>query len=188
MMKKILFLLCFLTLSVMVKAQDKKARQDFYYTCVMHPEIHEAKPGKCPKCGMDLIKAKEKKTKKEVIKKETSAMTIPKKPAVVVPKKAAVFEVATTDTGLRSAKVNNIAGVWMRPPPPAMASTKPAENMARPNKARLSAVRFSSISSKLVAMPQYVLQRTKRQPLTCRRSYVRALQRFLAREPCPQPR
>lgn len=28
----------------------------FYYTCVMHPEIHESKPGKCPKCGMDLVK------------------------------------------------------------------------------------------------------------------------------------
>ena len=27
-----------------------------YYTCVMHPEIHEAKPGKCPKCGMELVK------------------------------------------------------------------------------------------------------------------------------------
>ena len=30
--------------------------QDFY-TCPMHPEIHEEKPGKCPKCGgMDLVK------------------------------------------------------------------------------------------------------------------------------------
>lgn len=27
-----------------------------YYTCPMHPEIHEDKPGKCPKCGMDLVK------------------------------------------------------------------------------------------------------------------------------------
>jgi Cu2+-exporting ATPase len=28
-----------------------------YYTCTMHPEIHEDKPGKCPKCGgMDLVK------------------------------------------------------------------------------------------------------------------------------------
>lgn len=27
-----------------------------YYTCPMHPEIHEGKPGKCPKCGgMDLV-------------------------------------------------------------------------------------------------------------------------------------
>ena len=25
------------------------------YTCLMHPEIHEDKPGKCPKCGMELV-------------------------------------------------------------------------------------------------------------------------------------
>ncbi|CAN5902155.1 hypothetical protein BH11BAC7_BH11BAC7_23710 [soil metagenome] len=27
-----------------------------YYTCTMHPEIHAAKPGNCPKCGMTLVK------------------------------------------------------------------------------------------------------------------------------------
>ncbi len=27
------------------------------YTCPMHPEIHESKPGKCAKCGMNLVKA-----------------------------------------------------------------------------------------------------------------------------------
>lgn len=26
------------------------------YTCPMHPEIHESKPGNCPKCGMKLVK------------------------------------------------------------------------------------------------------------------------------------
>lgn len=26
------------------------------YTCVMHPEVISDKPGKCPKCGMDLVK------------------------------------------------------------------------------------------------------------------------------------
>jgi Heavy metal binding domain len=33
-----------------------------YYTCMMHPEIISAKPGKCPKCGMDLVKKTVKKT------------------------------------------------------------------------------------------------------------------------------
>ena len=28
------------------------------YTCPMHPEIREAAPGKCPICGMELVKAK----------------------------------------------------------------------------------------------------------------------------------
>lgn len=27
-----------------------------YYTCSMHPEIHEDNPGECPKCGMKLVK------------------------------------------------------------------------------------------------------------------------------------
>ncbi len=26
------------------------------YTCLMHPEVISDKPGKCPKCGMDLVK------------------------------------------------------------------------------------------------------------------------------------
>jgi hypothetical protein len=33
-----------------------------YYTCTMHPEIHSDKPGKCPICGMDLVKVEMAKT------------------------------------------------------------------------------------------------------------------------------
>lgn len=36
-------------------SQNQKA-QAGYWTCVMHPEIHESKPGQCPKCGMTLVK------------------------------------------------------------------------------------------------------------------------------------
>jgi len=25
------------------------------YTCPMHPEVKQSKPGRCPKCGMDLV-------------------------------------------------------------------------------------------------------------------------------------
>jgi hypothetical protein len=39
------------------------------YTCVMHPEIHASKPGKCPKCGMDLVKEKQNLLKKPCAKK-----------------------------------------------------------------------------------------------------------------------
>jgi len=28
------------------------------YTCSMHPEVISEKPGKCPKCGMELIEKK----------------------------------------------------------------------------------------------------------------------------------
>ncbi len=47
----------------MQNKESTKQRQPDTYTCVMHPEIHATKPGKCPKCGMDLIKEKQKKVK-----------------------------------------------------------------------------------------------------------------------------
>lgn len=28
------------------------------YTCTMHPEVISDKPGKCPKCNMDLVQLK----------------------------------------------------------------------------------------------------------------------------------
>ena len=31
--------------------------QEAVYTCPMHSEIREAKAGRCPKCGMDLVPA-----------------------------------------------------------------------------------------------------------------------------------
>ena len=31
------------------------------FTCPMHPEVQSTKPGKCPKCGMDLVKKVEAK-------------------------------------------------------------------------------------------------------------------------------
>jgi hypothetical protein len=34
------------------QTSDNKAVQ---YTCSMHPEVVQDKPGKCPKCGMDLV-------------------------------------------------------------------------------------------------------------------------------------
>ena len=38
------------------KRSEQTKPQAFYYTCVMHPQIHAYKPGKCPICGMTLIK------------------------------------------------------------------------------------------------------------------------------------
>jgi hypothetical protein len=38
------------------------------YTCTMHPEVLSDKPGKCPKCGMTLVKKVEKKKSAEKMK------------------------------------------------------------------------------------------------------------------------
>ena len=32
-----------------------------YYTCATHPQVHKNRPGKCPICGMILIKKEERK-------------------------------------------------------------------------------------------------------------------------------
>jgi membrane fusion protein, copper/silver efflux system len=37
------------------KKKDVVDLKDHYYTCSMHPQIMEEKPGKCPICGMTLI-------------------------------------------------------------------------------------------------------------------------------------
>jgi Cu(I)/Ag(I) efflux system membrane fusion protein len=37
--------------------QAQQVANRFYYTCSMHPQIHEDHPGDCPICGMKLIKA-----------------------------------------------------------------------------------------------------------------------------------
>jgi sugar phosphate isomerase/epimerase len=40
----------------MSKEAQAPASAETYYTCPMHPEIKETKPGNCPICGMTLIK------------------------------------------------------------------------------------------------------------------------------------
>ena len=34
----------------------QESNEQVYYTCTMHPEVHSDQPGKCPKCGMELVK------------------------------------------------------------------------------------------------------------------------------------
>ena len=34
---------------------ESKVNEQIVYTCTMHPEIRRDKPGKCPKCGMELV-------------------------------------------------------------------------------------------------------------------------------------
>lgn len=40
--------------TAVVEQQD---HQNEYWTCPMHPQIHKDGPGKCPICGMDLVRA-----------------------------------------------------------------------------------------------------------------------------------
>jgi Cu(I)/Ag(I) efflux system membrane fusion protein len=49
-----------------IKNDDRSPTE--YYVCPMHPEVTSDKPGECPKCGMDLVKA----TKADKVSPETT--------------------------------------------------------------------------------------------------------------------
>ena len=59
------------TLSVFAQTDQKtkkpvkkdKVRVTVQYTCPMDKDVFTDKPGKCPKCGMDLVKVKQPATK-----------------------------------------------------------------------------------------------------------------------------
>ncbi|WP_445722491.1 multicopper oxidase domain-containing protein [Flavobacterium sp.] len=61
---------------------SKKETQQVTYTCVMHPEIHAIQPGKCPKCGMDLVKEKTKTNAKKQMDMKMPASEQSKKPEI----------------------------------------------------------------------------------------------------------
>ena len=47
---------------------------EVYYTCSMHPEVHEDKQGDCPKCGMELVKKEDVKVDSTQIHNHTDSM------------------------------------------------------------------------------------------------------------------
>ncbi|HMH32168.1 MAG TPA: heavy metal-binding domain-containing protein [Puia sp.] len=66
-LKGLFILLLILTATVTSFAQSSKGKMPdsksdttakYVYTCTMHPEVISDKAGKCPKCGMDLVKKK----------------------------------------------------------------------------------------------------------------------------------
>lgn len=73
-MKKTIMALAFIfAASTVAMAQDTAQKASGHqhkmgktqkYTCSMHPEVVMDKPGKCPKCGMALVKMKNKKSTK----------------------------------------------------------------------------------------------------------------------------
>ncbi len=65
-------------------AKQQIAKKEIY-TCPIHPEVQSDKPGKCPKCGMALVKKKVKATMAKPAPKKKPAMpmkkeTLPEKP------------------------------------------------------------------------------------------------------------
>src|SRR5438128_5103224 len=62
MLKKILTLILIATSGFTLPAQTSKPEAT-QYTCVMHPEVVRDHPGKCPKCGMELVPVKKSKAK-----------------------------------------------------------------------------------------------------------------------------
>ena len=47
------------------KMDMKQEKMSKSYTCSMHPEVVSGQPGKCPKCGMELMEKKMEMNKKE---------------------------------------------------------------------------------------------------------------------------
>lgn len=62
-MKTIIMALAILFATTTTMAQAKQSGKHHHgtmakmYTCPMHPEVMKSKPGKCPECGMKLVKA-----------------------------------------------------------------------------------------------------------------------------------
>ncbi len=66
-MKKLLVLIVAVSITYSGFSQDQKGKMQRHgsdstikkqYTCTMHPEVLSDKPGKCPKCGMELVQKK----------------------------------------------------------------------------------------------------------------------------------
>ncbi|HEX4373047.1 MAG TPA: heavy metal-binding domain-containing protein [Puia sp.] len=75
-MKKLIIVLIMVTSTTVVSfAQSSKTKMPKtdtvvkkVYTCTMHPEVISDKPGKCPKCGMELVEKKTLVKRKDSLK------------------------------------------------------------------------------------------------------------------------
>src|SRR2546430_16191950 len=65
MLKRILTLILVATIPSVLLAQTPTPKPEAtQYTCVMHPEVVQDHPGKCPKCGMELVPVRKQRKRR----------------------------------------------------------------------------------------------------------------------------
>jgi FtsP/CotA-like multicopper oxidase with cupredoxin domain len=98
-MKRILMIALLLGAWVFTNAQAKTS-----YTCVMHPQIQQDKPGKCSICGMTLVK---KTIKGAATKKTIINPVIQKKPSVTTNKPKDTMDRKQMDQDMENDNMQN---------------------------------------------------------------------------------
>jgi Cu(I)/Ag(I) efflux system membrane fusion protein len=105
-MKKIKYIVCLVSLVTFIGCNDnkdphaghKEEGTKEFYSCPMHPEIIREQPGKCPICGMDLVK-KEADAKRivegelESLLKPTNEFVISSIPVTTIQKREEQIEI-----------------------------------------------------------------------------------------------
>lgn len=116
---KSLFFILMLVLFGCQKAEEKKGhkqsateevskKDESYYTCTMHPQIHESHPGNCPICGMPLVKvsgASKKTSQTNAILPTDYQMQVMQLPHGKVARKEVAFEIPVGGKLLGKAQV-----------------------------------------------------------------------------------
>ncbi|SEN07765.1 copper-resistance protein, CopA family [Mucilaginibacter gossypiicola] len=129
-----------------------QAQQPVTYTCPMHPEIHAAKPGNCPKCGMKLVKEKPKAAVKksgdmmmpvkDTLKKagDMNGMKMDRKKSGSAPQKTGSMTMPLKEPGKKAGDVDGsqMEGMKMDDQNPTAAASKDAKANLGPIKTLVS--------------------------------------------------